>query len=71
MDYNIKLAPLRRRCNVAIKAFRPGLSKIEHIAMDISEEFVQYFHAINGKPIHPMPIIFDSTARMIAVIVFG
>jgi cytochrome P450 len=61
----------RRLLHAAIKVFGPGLSRIEHYAQQMSDEFVQTFKASNGKSVDPLETIRNATCGMISLLTFG
>jgi cytochrome P450 len=61
----------RRLFHSSIKAFGPGLSRIEHYAQQLSEEFVETFKNSKGKPVDPLNTIFEATLGMISLMIYG
>ncbi|ELT87767.1 hypothetical protein CAPTEDRAFT_135570 [Capitella teleta] len=61
----------RRLLHSSVKAFGPGLSRIEHYAQQMSEEFVQTFKMCNGEAVDPLSTIYDTTLGMISLMIYG
>ena len=61
----------RKLLHSSIKVFGPGLSRIEHYAQLMSEEFIASFKAPEGQAIDPCEIIRDATTGMLILLVFG
>ncbi|ELU08822.1 hypothetical protein CAPTEDRAFT_129227 [Capitella teleta] len=61
----------RRLLHSSIKAFGPGLSRIEHYAQQMSEEFIQSFKKCNSVAVDPLSTIFDTTLGMISLMIYG
>ncbi|ELU04297.1 hypothetical protein CAPTEDRAFT_117083 [Capitella teleta] len=61
----------RRLLHSSVKAFGPGLSRIEHYAQQMSEDFVETFKKCNGEPINPLSTIYTTTLGMISLMIYG
>ncbi|ELT99847.1 hypothetical protein CAPTEDRAFT_133846 [Capitella teleta] len=54
----------------SVKAFGPGLSRIEHYAQQMSEEFVQCFKSCNGEAVDPLSSLYDTSLGMVSLMIY-
>ena len=71
MDADNRWRDIRRLVHGSVRAFGPGMARIEHYAIQMMEEFVEKFKLTEGRPIDPRDIFYDATLRMISLMVYG